>query len=39
VYDRDGRLRKRFDNRFASRDGGPFTYEQVAAVLDELLAE
>lgn len=39
VYDRDGRLRKRFDNRFASRDGGPFTYEQVAALVDELLAE
>jgi thiol-disulfide isomerase/thioredoxin len=39
VYDRDGRLHRRFDNRHASRDGGPFTYEQVSAVVEELLAE
>jgi hypothetical protein len=39
VYDREGRLRKRFDNRHASRDGGPFSYEQIAALVNELLAE
>lgn len=39
VYDRDGRLQKRFDNRHASRTGGPFTYEQVAAVVERLLAD
>ncbi len=38
VYDRQGRLHKRFDNRHASRDGGPFTYKQVSAVVEELLA-
>jgi hypothetical protein len=39
VFDRQGRLHRRFDNRHASRDGGPFTYEQVSAVVEELLAE
>ena len=39
VYDRDGRLHRRFDNRHASRNGGPFTYEQVSAAVEELLAE
>jgi thiol-disulfide isomerase/thioredoxin len=39
VFDRDGRLHRRFDNRHASRNGGPFTYEHVSAVVDELLAE
>jgi thiol-disulfide isomerase/thioredoxin len=39
VYDRDGRLHRRFDNRNASRDGGPFTYEQVSKVVEELLVE
>lgn len=39
VYDRDGRLHRRFDNRHASRNGGPFTYEHVSAAVEELLAE
>jgi thiol-disulfide isomerase/thioredoxin len=39
VYDRAGRLQRRFDNRHASRDGGPFTYEQVSEVVEQLLAE
>jgi hypothetical protein len=39
VFDRDGRLHRRFDNRHASRNGGPFSYEQVSAVVNELLAE
>jgi thiol-disulfide isomerase/thioredoxin len=39
VYDREGRLHRRFDNRHAARDGGPFNYEQVSQVVDELLAE
>jgi thiol-disulfide isomerase/thioredoxin len=39
VFDRDGRLHRRFDNRHASRNGGPFTYEHVSAVVDELLGE
>jgi hypothetical protein len=39
VFDRDGQLHRRFDNRHASRDGGPFTYEQVSAAVDELLAQ
>jgi thiol-disulfide isomerase/thioredoxin len=39
VFDRDGQLHRRFDNRHASRDGGPFTYEQVSAVVGELLAQ
>lgn len=39
VYDREGKLRQRFDNRHASRTGGPFTYEQVTAVVEQLLAE
>jgi thiol-disulfide isomerase/thioredoxin len=38
VYDRQGRLQKRFDNRYASRDGGPFTYKQVSTLIEELLA-
>jgi thiol-disulfide isomerase/thioredoxin len=37
VYDRDGRLHHRFDNRHASRSGGPFTYKQVSAVVADLL--
>ena len=39
VYDREGKLHQRFDNRHASRTGGPFTYEQVSAVVEQLLAE
>jgi thiol-disulfide isomerase/thioredoxin len=39
VYDRQGQLVKRFDNRHASRDGGPFTYQQVEAVVDELITQ
>ena len=39
VYDRQGKLHKRFDNRNASRNGGPFTYEQVSAAVEQLLAE
>ena len=39
VYDRQGKLHQRFDNRHASRSGGPFTYEQVSAVVEKLLAE
>jgi thiol-disulfide isomerase/thioredoxin len=38
VYDRQGKLHQRFDNRHASRTG-PFTYEQVSAVVEQLLAE
>jgi thiol-disulfide isomerase/thioredoxin len=38
VYDRQGRLQKRLDNRYASRDGGPFTYKQVSTLIEELLA-
>jgi hypothetical protein len=39
VYDRQGNLHQRFDNRNASRTGGPFTYDQVSAVVEQLLAE
>jgi thiol-disulfide isomerase/thioredoxin len=39
VYDRQGNLHKRFDNRHASRNGGPFTYEHVSAAVEQLLAE
>jgi thiol-disulfide isomerase/thioredoxin len=39
VYDREGKLHQSFDNRHASRTGGPFTYEQVSAVVEQLLAE
>jgi thiol-disulfide isomerase/thioredoxin len=39
VFDRDGRLHRRFDNRHAAMNGGPFTYEQVSAVVEELLGE
>jgi len=37
VYNKDGQLHRRFDNRFASTTGGPFTYEQVAAEVEKLL--
>ncbi len=39
VYDRQGRLHRRFDNRNASRTGGPFNYKQVSEVVEQLLAE
>jgi thiol-disulfide isomerase/thioredoxin len=39
VFDRQGKLHKRFDNRNASRTGGPFNYEQVSQVVEQLLAE
>ncbi|MDZ4819766.1 MAG: TlpA disulfide reductase family protein [Planctomycetota bacterium] len=38
VYDRTGKLRKRYDSRSAKNDG-PFSYEQVNKLVDELLAE
>jgi thiol-disulfide isomerase/thioredoxin len=38
VYDQTGELHRRFDNRFASTTGGPFTYEQVSAEVEELLS-
>ena len=38
VYDRAGKLRKKFDNRNASKVG-PFNYEQVQAFAEELLQE
>jgi thiol-disulfide isomerase/thioredoxin len=38
VYDREGKLHQRFDNRQASKSG-PFTYEQVNQVVEELLAK
>ncbi len=39
VYDRQGNQRRRFDNRNASREGGPFTYRQVGEYVEQLLAE
>jgi thiol-disulfide isomerase/thioredoxin len=38
VYDQQGKLHRRFDNRHATENGGPFTYKQVQAVVEELLA-
>jgi thiol-disulfide isomerase/thioredoxin len=38
VYDRQGKLRKRFDAE-ASKKDGPFSYEKVEALVDELLKE
>jgi thiol-disulfide isomerase/thioredoxin len=38
IYDRQGKLHQRFDNRHASKSG-PFTYEQVNQVVEELLAK
>ncbi len=38
VYDRAGKLRKRFDNSKASTTG-PFTYGQVGELVDQLLQE
>ncbi len=37
VYDREGKLHQRFDNRHASRTGGRFTYDQVSEVVEHLL--
>lgn len=39
VYGRDGQLRKRFDNEKATNKSEAFTYEQVGALVAELLAE
>lgn len=39
VYDAAGNLHRRFDNRDASRSGGPFTYEQVTETVEKLVAE
>jgi thiol-disulfide isomerase/thioredoxin len=39
VYDRAGRLRKRFDNEKAKSKADAFTYEQVGQLVAELLAE
>ncbi len=38
VYDRNGKLRKQFDNRNASKTG-PFDYEQIETLVAELLQE
>ncbi len=38
VFDRQGKLRKRFDHSSAVKDG-PFSYEQVGALVDELLKD
>ena len=38
VYDREGKLHERFDNRHASRTGGRFTYEQVSEAVEKLLS-
>ena len=37
VYDREGKLVKRFDNEDAKSEADAFTYEQVGAVVEELL--
>jgi thiol-disulfide isomerase/thioredoxin len=39
VYDRDGKVVQRFDNRHASRSGGPFTYAQVAELVARLISD
>jgi hypothetical protein len=39
VYDRAGNLRKRFDNQKAKSKSEQFSYEQVGALVNELLAE
>lgn len=39
VYDRQGNLRKRFDNEDAKTEADAFTYEQVSQLVSELLAE
>ena len=37
VYDREGKLVKRFDNEEAKSEADAFTYEQVGEVVEELL--
>jgi thiol-disulfide isomerase/thioredoxin len=37
VYDREGRLVKRFDNENAKTEADAFTYEQVGALVEQLL--
>jgi thiol-disulfide isomerase/thioredoxin len=39
VYDREGRLRKRFDNEKAKNKAEAFTYDQVGQLVAQLLAE
>ena len=39
VYDKSGKLRKRFDNEKAVREADVFTYEQVGQLVAELLDE
>jgi thiol-disulfide isomerase/thioredoxin len=39
VYDRQGNLRKRFDNQQAKSERDAFTYEQVGELVKELLNE
>jgi thiol-disulfide isomerase/thioredoxin len=39
VYDRTGKLRKRFDNEHAKSKAEAFTYEQVGELVAQLLAE
>ncbi len=39
VYDREGKLRKRFDNQKAKSKAEAFTYAQVNALVDEMLKE
>jgi thiol-disulfide isomerase/thioredoxin len=39
VYDQQGKLRKRFDNEQAQSDEEAFTYQQIKALVAELVAE
>jgi len=39
VYDRAGRLRKRFDNEAAHTKAEAFTYEQVGQLVAELVED
>lgn len=39
VYDRDGKLAKRFDNEQASSESDEFNYEQIGKLVAELIAK
>jgi thiol-disulfide isomerase/thioredoxin len=39
VYDREGKLVKRFDNEDAAKESDAFTYTQISKLVDELLAK
>jgi thiol-disulfide isomerase/thioredoxin len=38
VFDRDGKLYKRFDNEMAEKEEDHFTYEQITQLVEELIA-